>query len=81
MLFRFGNEKYDFLLTFLFFYSVAHTLYIYYYIVEALTQRNKVLMSVLTELLPWEKDVNLTVRLLSQELNYNVRILQHQTLS
>lgn len=38
-------------------------------------------MSVTTELLQWEKDVNLTVRLLSQELNYNARILQHQTLS
>lgn len=33
------------------------------------------------ELLPREKDVNLTVGLVSQELNYNVHILQHQILS
>lgn len=65
LLFRFVNEKYDFSLTFLFVYSAVHTLYVYYYIVKALTQRNKVLMSVTTELLPWGKDVNLTVGLLS----------------
>lgn len=70
---------------YLLFYSFTQLfilcMYIYYYIVEALTQRNNVLMSVTTELLPWEEDVNLTVGPLSQELNYNVRILQHQALS
>lgn len=45
MLFRFGNENYDFTY-FLNFSSAVNAMYSYYYIEEELKQRTKVLISV-----------------------------------